>query len=118
MALVKNNPSYKDLKHPMEKKGSKYVPNFNYRYLTDDIPYGLAVLRGIAEIAKVKTPTIDKILLWGQEKIGKEYLKGGKLRGKDVPETRSPQKYGFTKLDDIVKQSVMPENDHCYENYE
>ena len=38
------------------------------------------------------TPNIGKVLLWAQEKIGKEYLVGSKLQGKDVTSTRSPQR--------------------------
>jgi hypothetical protein len=32
----------------------------------------------------------------------KEYLVGSKLAGKDIAATRSPQRYGFTKLSEIL----------------
>ena len=79
-----------------------FVPDFAHRYLTEDVPYGLVVIRGIAEIVQVDTPTIDKVLLWAQEKIGKEYLVGSKLQGKDVPSTRAPQRYGLNTLDAVL----------------
>ena len=40
--------------------------------------------KDIAEILNVPTPTIDKILLWGQEMIGKQYMLAGRLNGKDL----------------------------------
>lgn len=79
-----------------------FVPDFHHRYLTEDVPYGLVVIRGIAEIVCVETPAIDRVLLWTQEKVGKEYLVGSKLQGKDVPSTRAPQSYGLTTLDGIL----------------
>ena len=66
--------------------------------MTEDIPYGLAVIRGIAEIVKVETPNIDKVLTWCQEKMHKEY----QLQGKDIASSRAPQRYGFTTLESIL----------------
>ena len=64
--------------------------------MTEDIPYGLVVIRGIAEIVGVETPNIDKVLLWSQEKMGKEYLVNSKIQGKDVEKSRAPQRNGLT----------------------
>lgn len=44
-----------------------------------------------------------QVILWCQEMLGKEYLVDGKVRGKDVNSTRSPQRYGFTDLDTFMK---------------
>ena len=38
----------------------KLVPNFQARYLVEDIPYGLVAIRGVGELLGVPTPTIDK----------------------------------------------------------
>ena len=38
-----------------------FLPNFNDRYLTEDLPYGLVVLKGIALVVGVQTPTMDKV---------------------------------------------------------
>ncbi len=46
----------------MEKTDNgKFVPNFKYRYLMEDIPFGLVVMRGVASIAGVATPNMDKV---------------------------------------------------------
>ncbi|XP_078351418.1 tauropine dehydrogenase-like isoform X1 [Oculina patagonica] len=100
---VRSNAAYEGLKHPVKPtEDGKFMPNFAYRYMTEDIPYGLVVIRGIAEIVGVETPNIDKVLTWCQEKMGKEYLVNSKLQGKDVSSSRAPQRYGFTTLESIL----------------
>ena len=100
---LRTNAAYQGLKHPMKEiNDGKFVPDFQHRYLTEDIPYGLAVIRGIAEIAGVKTPNIDKVLLWAQERVGKKYLEEGQLKGADVASTRAPQRYGLFTLKDVM----------------
>jgi len=106
------NRSYAGLLAPMKAVDGGYLPDFQARYLSEDVPYNLAVTRGIAEIAGVETPTIDRVMTWAQERLGKEYLVDGKLRGADLHETRSPQRYGIARLEEIVQeaQSAMTED--------
>ena len=100
---IQTNASFQGIKHPVKTtEDGKFVPDFTHRYMTEDVPYGLVVIRGIAEIVGVKTPNIDKVLTWCQEKMGKEYLVNSKLRGKDVDSSRAPQRYGFTSLKSIL----------------
>lgn len=100
---LRTNAAYQGLKHPMKETGDgKFEPDFHHRYLTEDIPYGLSVIRGIADIAGVKTPNIDKVLVWAQERVGKKYLEGDELKGSDVATTRAPQRYGLFTLKDVL----------------
>ena len=107
--MLNTNKGYRGITHPMREVvgtsgGKKYVPNFNYRYFSEDLPMGLVVTRGIAELAGVPTPNMDSVILWCQEKMGKEYLAdGGILTGKDIKTTRAPQTFGFTDLDTFLK---------------
>lgn len=86
-------------------------------YLTEDLPHGLAVLRGIAEICGVETPTMDKVsarrqqlqsnlchqvLTWAQDKIGESYLVDGKIQGKDVAKSGCPQRFGITNIPELM----------------
>ena len=92
--------------HPCTKTDDEqYLPNFRYRYITEDLPYGLTVLKGIAEIAGVPTPKMDHVIEWAQEKIGKSFIVNGKLTGSDLNITRCPQRYGFNTLDGILGMS-------------
>mmetsp|Transcript_10555 Transcript_10555/g.12037 ORF Transcript_10555/g.12037 Transcript_10555/m.12037 type:complete len:371 (+) Transcript_10555:444-1556(+) len=110
--MLNTNHGYLGLTHPtveVEVDGKKaYMPNFKYRYLSEDIPFGLVVARGIAELADVKTPNIDEVIIWAQERLGKQYLSlntvGGTVKGtRDMHETRCPQRYGFENLDEFIK---------------
>ena len=58
----------------------EWVPDFTNRYFTEDIPEGFCMYKGIADLAGVETPTIDLILGFFQNFMGKEYLKDGKLQ--------------------------------------
>src|SRR5947209_3798799 len=90
-------------KAPMvEVAPEKLVPNFEYRYLSEDVPFGLVVTRAVAELADVKTPTIDEVITWAQSALKKVYLVGGKLRGPDTAGLPIPQNYGVSKLADLI----------------
>lgn len=79
-----------------------YEPKFAYRYLTEDVPYGLAVVKAIAEIAGIETPAIDTVILWAQEKLGKQYVIDGELSGRDARELPTPQKAGIKTLRHLI----------------
>ena len=92
------NESYRGIRAPVRAVDGGYVPDFQARYLSEDVPFGLLVTRGIAELVGVPTPTIDAVITWAQEKLGKEYLRDGRVAGKDVAETRAPQRFGHRRL--------------------
>ncbi|XP_041359497.1 opine dehydrogenase-like [Gigantopelta aegis] len=96
------NAAYDGLVHPMIEKDGKFMPNFKYRYLVEDVPNGLVVTKGLALIAGVKTPYTDEVLLWCQKTMGKEYMVDGQLKGKDIKDSRCPQRYGYNTIDDLV----------------
>jgi hypothetical protein len=47
-----------------------FVPDFGSRYFTEDFPYGLAIVRRLAQENGVPSPTIDRICEWGMDKVG------------------------------------------------
>jgi hypothetical protein len=100
------NDGFKGFKCPMKEvtdQPGKFEPDFANRYFTEDIPEGFAMYKGIADLAGVATPVIDEIFMFFQGFMGKEYIKDGKLIGKDVGETKSPQRFGITTLEDLLK---------------
>ncbi|MGH3867214.1 MAG: NAD/NADP octopine/nopaline dehydrogenase family protein [Pseudonocardiaceae bacterium] len=103
MTAIRTNSGYQGIEHPMVQiSPGKFIPDFGHRFLTEDVPCGLVVLRGIAEIAGVSTPHIDMVLSWSQERLRKEYLTSSGLTGRDVASTRCPQRYGFTTLPEVL----------------
>lgn len=100
---IQTNAAYQGLKHPVKiTEDGKFLPDFTHRYMTEDIPFGLVVIRGIAEIIGLETPNIDRVLTWSQQQMEKEYLVDKKLQGRDVSTSRAPQSYGFTTLESIL----------------
>jgi len=62
-------PAFKGIYSPMKKVEGGYVPDFNSRYFTEDIPYGMRFIIETAEKYQISIPTIDKVYKWGLSKI-------------------------------------------------
>lgn len=101
---LNTNKGYKGLTHSMvpAPDGNGLFPDWNSRYLTEDIPFGLVPIKGIALTVGVPTPAIDRTIEWCQAKMGKEYLVNGQLSGKDIGESRCPQRYGFNSINEMI----------------
>lgn len=99
---MNTNKGYDGLTHPCKEEDGKFMPDLKYRYIAEDGPTGLCFSKGLAELAGIPTPTIDKVLKWVQECIGKEFLIDGKMCGKDVAETRAPQGVGIKTMDEFI----------------
>lgn len=80
-----------------------FAPDFQYRYLTEDMAFGLVITRGFAELARVGTPAIDVVLRWGQRKLNTRFLRNGKLDTSSIRMLPVPQNYGFESLDALVQ---------------
>lgn len=90
-------------KAPMvESRQGRFTPNFGYRYLSEDVPFGLVPTRALAEIAGVETPGIDEVITWAQSMLQRSYLDGDSLRGADVRQLPIPQNYGVSALPDLI----------------
>lgn len=90
-------------KAPMiETEPGMFAPNFTYRYLSEDVPFGLAVVKAIAELAEVETPAVEAVVAWTQEKLGKAWLVDGAMAGPDARELPIPQNSGLRTLRELV----------------
>lgn len=93
------NKGYRGLKAPVKSVGEElFAPDFTSRYLTEDVPYGLIVTRALGQLAGVSTPVMDEVITAAGKWMGKEYLTGGELCGRDVIHTPIPQNYGIKDL--------------------
>lgn len=80
-----------------------YVPDFQYRYMREDVPFGLVVTKGFAQLAGVGTPAIDVVLRWAQRKLNSRYVRNGRLDMTGVYALPVPQNYGFESVDALVR---------------
>lgn len=77
---------FKTVQAHMIETPQGYKVDPTVRYFTEDIPFGLLLIKAFAENVDVTTPTIDKVIYWAQKVMGKEYIVNGKLCGKDIDE--------------------------------
>ncbi len=81
----------------------RFVPDFGYRYLTEDVPFGLVVTKALADLAGVVTPAIDEVVEWSQSRMGRSYLVHGRLEGHDVADVPTPQNYGIASVPQLLR---------------
>lgn len=103
-STIASNRPYAGIRTPMLQVDGGWVPNWDSRFFREDIPHGLVVLRGLADLVGVTLPRLDEILLWSQHRMGKEYLVAGKLQGESLPETGAPQCHGIRAIGDLRAQ--------------
>jgi hypothetical protein len=90
-------------KAPMtEIAPGNFVPNFAYRYLSEDVPYGLVVSKAIAQLAGIGTPAIDTVLRWAQRKLKARYITRGQIDAAGVAGLPIPQNAGITDVDRLI----------------
>lgn len=97
-----------DLQQAENLPSAGLLPDFQSRYLSEDVPFGLIPTRGIAELAGVATPVIDRVIQWAQARLDQEYLVDGKLCGRHLMATRTPQRYGLYSLDQLADRIGLP----------
>ena len=83
---MQNIEPFKTVQAHMIEVDGGYKVDSSIRYFTEDIPFGLLLIKAFAEKTETATPHIDKILYWAQNVMDKEYIIDGKLIGKDCQE--------------------------------
>jgi hypothetical protein len=104
-SALRTNAAYAGIYHPMKPApggAPGWVPDWNSRLLSEDVPCGLVAIKGVAEILGVATPWIDRVVTWAQAKLGKEYIVGGRLCGRDVATSDAPQRFGVTTAAGLI----------------
>jgi len=100
---MNTNKAYDGLTHPCTEVDGKFMPDLKYRYTAEDVPTGLCFSKGLAELCEIPTPTMDKVIMWAQSCLGKEFMVDGKMSGKDIGQTRAPQATGVKTMADFIK---------------
>jgi len=105
MLAMRTNRAYATIRTPLKQVPGGFTVDVDHRFFQEDVPFGLVILRDLADLVNVKTPYIDEILLWCQGLMGKEYLVNGKLTGRHMNETGAPTQYGAKTIYDTVPGS-------------
>lgn len=61
--------AFKGIMSPMVSDGKMWKADFESRYFTEDIPFGLLLIKSLAEIYNIKTPWIDEVIYWAQKNL-------------------------------------------------
>lgn len=93
-----SNRAYRGIRLPVVEVPGGCRPDLESRYLTEDVPFGLLVTRGLAELAGVPTPVVDRVLAEVGEWMGVPWLRDGRLSPEGVARSRAPQRYGINTL--------------------
>lgn len=96
---IRSINAFKGIKMAMTPDGGKYRVDYTNRYFTEDIPFGLLIVKSLGALLGEETPTIDQILSWTQERMGKRYLVDGSLRGTDIANSGIVQNFGITTIE-------------------
>jgi len=94
---------------PVDEKGEKVTLNLNARFFWEDVPFGLVILKDIAELVGVKTPHIDKQIIFHQKFMPVKYIcdkTGQFLDTQAVKESGAPRAYCIKTADDLVAMSL------------
>lgn len=94
--------AFKGILSPMKKTEEGYVPDLDSRYFIEDISYGLILIKDIANLFSISTPTIDQVIYWAQNLLNKNYLIAGELKGTDCSELLLHSYFSITNPDEFL----------------
>ncbi|MDD4116192.1 MAG: NAD/NADP octopine/nopaline dehydrogenase family protein, partial [Massilibacteroides sp.] len=90
---IRSIAAFKGIKMSMKPVKNGFVIDYSNRYFTEDIPFGLLIIKSLGVLTDTATPTIDNILCWIQTQMGKEYLSNGEMTGMDIVHSGIIQNY-------------------------
>jgi len=97
------NQGYASVRYPLKQIEGGVMINTESRFFWEDIPYGLCILKDIAQMVKVKTPMTDKMIEWHQQFMNKKFIIDGKLNKELLKETGCPSKFGIKDIEKLLK---------------
>ena len=100
--IFATNRGYNNFKVPCKKIGEKYLVNVEARIFTEDIPFGLCILKDLSEMLEISVPNITRAIEWHQKLMNKEYLLDGMINEAEIENTGIPRRFGFKNIEDFI----------------
>jgi len=100
---IKSIQAFKGINAPMVENPEGFIPDFQSRYFTEDFPYGLCIIKGIADILRMETPRIDEVLQWYETVTGVTYYENGYFNGPDLEGLPIPRNFGIDSMEELVR---------------
>lgn len=98
---LKSIESFKVVKVPLKTYENKLIVDLNNRMFTEDFPFGVVVYKDIANILKIQTPVIDKLLEFYESLSGIKY--DFAVDKSTLLETGAPSANGLENFENFVK---------------
>ncbi|EQC33618.1 hypothetical protein SDRG_08723 [Saprolegnia diclina VS20] len=111
-AIFESNLGYQGCVTPLnEVSPGQFHPAVGSRLFWEDIPYGLCILKNMAEmLGNFPTPRIDFMIRWHQQFMGVQFLnEDSQLNPREIWRTGAPNKYGIHDIEDLVETSLPRE---------
>ena len=99
---LKSIESFKEVLVPLVQKEQGYVVDLNSRMFVEDYPFGVCIIKDIAKITGIETPTIDLLLEFYHQLSGHKYFNKNGSYTEEIVNTGIPGINGITALDDII----------------
>jgi len=99
---LKSIEAFKGIKTSMIKREKGYIPDITNRYFTEDIPYGLLLIKGLALLTNTDVPNIDKLIFWAQDTLKMELLCDNNTLGKDSQNFPLPQSFNINNISQLL----------------
>ncbi|MEQ8966781.1 MAG: NAD/NADP octopine/nopaline dehydrogenase family protein [Azospirillaceae bacterium] len=91
---------------PLARTRDGWAFDLETAYFTEDLPYGLLVVKGIADAAGVPTPALDRVLGWGQAVMKRRWLAAGadgvRAGGPDTAGLPLPASFGVRSAETLA----------------
>lgn len=100
---LKSIEPFKAVMVPLKEVEDGFVPDFTSRMFVEDFPFGVCVIKDFARIVDVKTPVIDMLLRFYEEKTNHRYFNNDGSYTTEIKETGVPGLYGINTIEDIIK---------------
>jgi hypothetical protein len=112
--VFNTNIGYSRVPFPMipadKSDPDKVTLNLNARFFWEDVPFGLVILKDIGELVGVKTPHIDKQIIFHQKFMPVKYVcdETGRFLANSpaLKESGAPRAYGITTAESLVAMSL------------
>ena len=101
-AKIRSITAFQGIKTPLLSTERGFIPDFQSRYFLEDFPYGLCIIKGLCEIVRLDTPSIDKILKWFQKIARVQYYIDDRFVGVGLKNLPIPQNSGIRMIEDII----------------
>eukprot|EP00357_Protocruzia_adherens_P017510 CAMPEP_0115006692 /NCGR_PEP_ID=MMETSP0216-20121206/20666_1 /TAXON_ID=223996 /ORGANISM="Protocruzia adherens, Strain Boccale" /LENGTH=431 /DNA_ID=CAMNT_0002373353 /DNA_START=13 /DNA_END=1308 /DNA_ORIENTATION=+ len=104
--IFRTNLGYATVPVPVQKVPGGVQPAVKSRLFWEDVPYGLCILRNMADMLDLQVPNVNKQIEWHQKFMGVQFLKDGKLNMEVMNTTGTPIRYGMNTIEEVIKTSI------------